>query len=476
MQKFKISLPGFFMSCGMLALPALAQTPSEPNQHPKPGYHSSGNYVPKIKADPAAAAARLAKKIARATPTPTPVPDAGPEKDGVWESASTFLITRIDQIGIDTKIRQMKVDGKTEYTGVAAFEAEGALFWDREIWRRFKHNSNEETPAINNLKNRTQGLQFLPYKIGILSDGSARVSVGLAGFRNQDPRHPFEGVLRKKASFQAINKVPKFVLAADFLIFEWDDRFTQQNLSTRELKVGQVSFNYPLVQDDERVNVLALTAGGSIGFAQTTVGLADGRNLEIGGAKNPTNGLALNSNSQIGLNYTHESDAEHGPRFEVGIDLKNTRLSGGALDIKQPNYVERSRQYAIARKMWDAEVQQWLLDHNLFNDGGNYDGEFGLFNGRIPPFPPSKPVARTLMTSTVISPHITYQIPLNHGNRREYFNGSNLAKHPAMLGISAGVNLPLSYTIKGENPLGSSIHESLAERMDLFHALISLSF
>ncbi|MBC7396956.1 MAG: hypothetical protein H7333_05885 [Bdellovibrionales bacterium] len=476
MQNFKSVLPKLIITCGMIALPALAQTPTKAVNHPTPGYHSSGNYVSKIKTDHAVVAARLAKKLARATPTPTPTPEPGPEKDGVWETASTYLITRINQLDIDTKIRQMKADGKTEYTGVAAFEAQGALFWNREIWRRFKHTEGEEAPVVNSLEDRTQGLQILPYKIGILSDGSASVSVALAGFRNQDPRHPFGGILRKKASFQVINNVPKFVLAADFLIFKWDDRYSQQNLSSRELKIGQVNFKYPLLQDDARVNVLALTAGGSIGFAQKTVGLADGRNLEIGSKANPTNGLGLNSDSQIGVKFSHYSDPDHGSALEIGVDLKNSRIKGAALDEKQPLYLEKVRQYTIEKRIWDAEIQQWLIDKKLFNDGGAYDGEYELFTGYQRPRTPSKPIATTLMTSTTLSPHMSFLFPLAHSNQPKYYRGSTLTKLPPMLGVSVGANLPLSNTIKGANPLGSSINESLADQMDLFHASVSISF
>ena len=478
MEKFMKYLPAFVISCGMLALPALAQN-SLPHEVRRPGYHPSGTYVAKIKTSEHTLVMR-AKKIARAEalhPAPTATPEPGPEKDGVWETASTFLITRISQMDIDTKIRQMKADGQTEYKGVIAFDAEGALFYNREIWRRFKHHDGEEEEQrADKLAERTKGLQILPYKIGILSDGSARVSVGLLGFRNQDPRHPFDGVLRKKGSFQAINKVPQFVLAADFLIFEWDDHFSQQNLSTRELKIGAVKFKYPLAQDATRVNVLALTAGGSIGVAQANARLADDRGIIIGGEKNIEQGFAVKSDSEIGLNYSHYSESENGSNLQIGVDLKNSRISGAGLDLKQPLYLKKVRQFSIERKMWDDAVQQWLIDKNLPNDGGNYDSEYMLFNGGMPPIPPHKPKDSILVQSTVVSPHVSYQFPLSHGNGPEYFNGSTLAKHPTMLQISVGANIPLSNTIKGEHPNGTSIEESFAAQMDKFHASVGITF
>ncbi len=460
MQKFKKYLPALFISCGMLALPALAQSPVKtPERHPRPGYRPSAGdtFVPK-------------EKLAEATPAPEEE-----EEDSAFVATTKFLINRIHQMEIETKIRQMKNTSQTEYKGVVGFTAEGALFFNREVLQKHEDLTMDEVVKLNHQVDRTQGLHILPYKIGILPDGTARVSVGLAAFRNQDPRHPYRGVLRKQHNFNNVKNVPKFVLAADFLVFEWDDRYTQQNLSTRELKIGAVTFMKPLAQNRTRTNVLALTAGGSIGYAQANARIADGRGLLIGSEKNPVEGFALKTGAQVGLKYNHFSDQEYGSKFEIGVDLKNTRHSGYGMDEKAPPFLRKVRQYNIARTQYDADIIQFLIDHNLPNPGGNLDGPYTRFTGNPPPVYPLVPKQNIILNSTVVSPSISYKFPLGAKPRRKY-NSRELPAHQTFLGFSAGANLPLSYTIEGGSPEESSIHESFSKQIDVFHASVGIFF
>ncbi|MBC7396957.1 MAG: hypothetical protein H7333_05890 [Bdellovibrionales bacterium] len=461
MLKFTKYLPALFISCGMLALPSLGQTIQKaPSRHPRPGDHvTSPDFAPKeSNANKAPAAAEEE------------------EDKSAFEATTHFLITRINQMEIDTKIRQMKNNNQTEYKGVVGFTAEGALFYNREILQHHEDQTGDEVVKLDHQAERTQGAQILPFKIGILSDGSARVSVGLASFRNHDPRHPYLGVLRRQHSFKNIKNVPKFVLAADFLVFEWDNHNTEQHLSTRQLKIGAVTFRKPIAQDRTRANVLALTAGGSIGYAQANARIEDGRGILIGSEKNPIDGFAIKTGAQVGLKFNHFSEAGRDTRLEIGVDLKNTRLSGYGMDEKAPPFLRKVRQYTIDRTQYDADITQFLIDHHLPDPGVNIDAAYNRFTGKPPPIYPMVPGQNIVLSSTVLSPSASYKFALGKVVQKSKLKNGESASNQTMLGISAGANIPLNYTIKGGSPEESSIHESFADQLDVVHASVGIYF
>ena len=444
----------------MLTLPALAQSPQKaPGRHPRPGDHTHSQFVPTE--SPVTAGSSQATEE---------------EPDGAFAATTKFLISRINQMNIDTKIRQMKINNQTEYKGVVGFDLDGALFYNREMLQNHEDRTGDEVVKLDHQAMRNQGGQLLPFRIGILPDGSARVSVGLASFRNQDARHPYQGVLRRQHSFKNIKNVPKFVLAADFLVFEWNDRYTDQNLSTRELKIGAVTFQKTISQDRTRANVLALTAGGSMGYAQANARIDDGRGILIGSEKQPSDGFALKTGTQVGLRFNHFSETGRATNLEIGVDLKNTRLNGHGMDEKAPPFLRKVRQYTIDRTQYDADIIQFLSDHSLPNPGGNIDAAYTRFTGKPAPLYPLVPEQNIVLNSTVFSPSASYKFALGPIVRRSKLKNGESPSNQTMLGISAGANLPLSYTIRGGSDEESSIHESFAKQLDVFHASVGIFF
>ncbi len=371
------------------------------------------------------------------------------EEETATHKALSFLAERFNKVGLNALITGMQ-GAQRERKMLAAFSADGAVLYNEEL--PAKEELDSEGNVIERLPqfDRTQGIQLMPYTVSILSNGRAFVSAGLMGFRNQDPRAPMMAGPGGTGAIRSLMQIPQLLSTADVLVFEWDSRFSYDNLMTRKIKLGQATFAIPLAKNYARTRVLALTAGGDVSLTQAQLRTDDGRTVMIGkNGSNAGTGFAFNPGAHVGLQYDKYSRSRGGSHFQATAQVKGNWLRGSFRDDQSPAYLENLRTYEVDKAQFDRDQRAWMIQHGFDPCSNcNIDPCYTNLTGIEAPVKPEVPTERIKGTSVVVSTSVTYERPLNPRTGKGKM-GHPVAPDNRMIGVTASANIPLRADFKG---------------------------
>ncbi|MBC7396504.1 MAG: hypothetical protein H7333_03595 [Bdellovibrionales bacterium] len=398
---------------------------------------------------------------------PSPSPMSGtldyemPAEETATHHTLAFLAERFNKVSLNALITGMQGQ-QHERKMLAAFSAEGAVLYNEEM-RKDQFDDQGNFIEHDAQFDRTQGIQLMPYTVSILSNGRAFVSAGLMGFRNQDPRAPMITSPGGRGATRTFKKIPALLSAADVLVFEWDNRFSYDNLMTRKLKLGDAKFALPLARNHSRTKVLALTAGGDVAFTHAQLETDDGRKISIGA--HGGEGYALNPGASVGLQFDRYNRIRGGTHFQAKAEVKGNWLNGSFKDDRNPVYLTELKDYEIDMAQYNLNEAAWLIEHKVAPHAGceGHSGE--------KPVAPEVPIEKIKGTTVIFSPSVSYERPMNsHVSKSRMDTGSTTPTR--MIGVTAGANIPLRADFKG----GTVMQDQMNHLNNVVNAGVFLKF
>lgn len=202
-----------------------------------------------------------------------------PEPLSIAPAVGNFLVwmgQRVNSLEVGSQVQEMKINGLTQQEFVAVFSAEGSLINTLDL--NSLDAGLEDINDKNNGLSRGSGLHIVPYKITVTEDGRKMVTTSLVKWKNMNSTKEAYWSDGTPTGWSVINDL-------ELIAFEWDEGVQNINTNTFKFDLVRLEAKLDILGAAKPGHILAIVAGGSVGWQKQRVTMPDGSELFLGREK-----------------------------------------------------------------------------------------------------------------------------------------------------------------------------------------------
>lgn len=361
---------------------------------------------------------------------------------GASEEVLKVLFFRTHTVSIDTHAAQMRADGVSERAFVAGFTMEGALAYDHEM------AGDGLTPELE--AGRNAGLQLVPYKVSLATDGRVYISTSAVAFKNMNSEMADNDLRLGKNCYSDCEDAWKVIDQLSAVNMEYN-KDVAMGIEEKRISIASIDMKLGIFESSDGNFFIALKGGATpIGWHETKI-------LDVNGVDRTLKGLE--TELRYGMQFLKRTDK--GWRFDGGVDFKNrwSYDEHHVSDQKMAQWRADKDQYAIsmsnynqAQAQYDSDLNTYQQDKEAYEQQNGYnepisDESYAVITGNTKPEmttgkpgevgDPSK--GRTLRSLMLATPSLN----VSKSFARD-------GKSPVRVGVGISANLPIGDYISGE--------------------------